>query len=389
MINVCMIGCWFKYDIYSHHFNALIESMTNSPDLNINLVTSNCNCFSSSQIYSITKNELLNENCKIIKIPYAPLKANKNYGLFKYYVVKLLKLNYLFETTRGILFFWKARKANIIHFDQVLRSFGILSFTTLLSFSRFFNKKVIITVHELDPLQEKYKGLTRYYNKATRILVFSKEFKAELIKLGVLENKIQVIPYAVTIPQIHSYNRDQFIFFGGHKLLQGKGFDTLLQALKILESKGKKINILIYVGNGCVGLEEGKKKVSNMGLDKYIIWSEFLYGESLSEAYQKSIASLIPYTGGSGRYPMTTAMANETPVIGTIKADIPEYLGELGIYLSEYSSYELAENMIKLMEDIKLRKLSGRKLRKRAEELFNSHVVSERILEIYRDVMTN
>jgi len=86
---------------------------------------------------------------------------------------------------------------------------------------------------------------------------------------------------------------------------------------------------------------------------------------------------------------MTTAMANETPVIGTIKADIPEYLGELGIYLSEYSSYELAENMIKLMEDIKLRKSSGRKLRKRAEELFNSHVVSERILEIYRDVMTN
>ena len=53
-----------------------------------------------------------------------------------------------------------------------------------------------------------------------------------------------------------------------------------------------------------------------------------VYSEAdLVSAYQTSKACIIPFTGGSARHPVTTAMANAAPVIATAAADIPEYLG--------------------------------------------------------------
>lgn len=381
-----MIGCWYKYDIYSHHLNSIINALNKKNDISLKLVTSNCNCFSSSQRYSISKDELLNEYCKSIKIPYAPINPTKKYGLLKYYIVKYTKLNFFLETFRGIAFFNKTKNCNIVHFDQVLRSFGVLSFLILLLLSKFFRKKMVVTVHELDPLQEKYNSLNRYYNKADKIIVFSDDFKNELINSGIKGERIEVVPFSVSLQPLTITVREQFIYFGGHKLLKGKGFDTLLNALKILRDNKINIKVLVYVGEGCIGLEEGKKMASDMGLDKFIIWSEFLYGSKLAYEYQKSIGCLIPYTSGSGRYPATCAMANATPVIATRKASLPEYLGELGIYIKENSSDELANEMINLIENPDFVNSLGLKLRKRAEELFSADIVANKILKVYNEV---
>jgi glycosyltransferase involved in cell wall biosynthesis len=252
--------------------------------------------------------------------------------------------------------------------------------------SKFFKKKVVVTVHELDPLQERYMNLNKYYNYTESVIVHSKDMKDELISRGVKENKIEVVHYGVSLEPIKELERDRFIFFGGHRLLRGKGFDTLLNALKILQSKGRSLKLIIYVGEGCIGLDEGKKKVSDMELDGYIEWTEFLHGSKLTEAYQGSIGCIIPYTGGSGRYPATSAMANATPVIATKKASLPEYVGESGIYIKEEAEEELADAIISLMDDPDLVKSLGMKLRKRAENLFSSGVITNSISKIYNTI---
>lgn len=381
-----MIGCWYRDDIYSHNCCDLIEGLKKEDNLNIKLITSNCNCFSSSQRYSITREELQNNDCDVVKIPYAPPDPGKKYGIMKYYIVKIFKLNFFLEIARGLSFFRKTKGYKIIHFDQVLKSFGFLSFLTLLIIAKIFRKKMVVTVHEIDPLQDKYKKLNKYYNYADKMIVHSKDMKDELIGLGVKENKIEIVYYGVSLEPVKDLKRDQFIFFGGHKLLKGKGFDTLLSALKILQSKGKDLKLIIYVGEGCVGLEEGKKKAFDMGLDRYIEWAEFLYGTRLAEAYQRSIGCIIPYTGGSGRYPATTAMANATPVIATREASLPEYLGESGIYIKEDSAGELAEALIKLMENPDVVKSLGGKLRKQAEERFSWDMIANSMSTIYRTI---
>ena len=64
-----------------------------------------------------------------------------------------------------------------------------------------------------------------------------------------------------------------------------------------------------------------------------IDWREFLSGDELDHAYQTSKASIIPYTSGSARHPVSSAMANATPIIATRAVDIPEYIGSLGVYI--------------------------------------------------------
>jgi len=363
-----------------------MNELASKNDLKIKVVTSNCSCFSSSRKYSISRDELINNNCDIVKIPYIPLDPSKKYGSFKYYFLRLFKIYFISEILRGVLFFKKTKGFEIIHFDQALKSFGCLPFVTMLILAKLFNKKIIVTMHELDPIQEKYKKINDLYSKADKIVVFSEDFKEELIRLGIKRDRIENIGYGVPIEKIEVYKRDQFIYYGGHKLLKGKGFDTLLSALNNLKLKGRDFKLLIYSGNA-TGINEGKELVRDMGLERFITWSEFLYGTKLSEAYQKSIACIIPYTGGAGRYPATTAMANATPVIATRKASLPEYIGDIGIYIKEDSAEELADAMVYLIENPDYVKSIGEKLRHRAVGRFDMCIIGRKTIEIYKEVM--
>ena len=230
--------------------------------------------------------------------------------------------------------------------------------------------------------------MNKYYSWASKIIVFSDGFRNKLIDLGISPEKIKTIPFCTPFEPITGLKRDQFIFFGGHNLLKGKGFYPLLNALKIIQSRGQTLRIVIYTGKGCIGLEEGKQKASEMGLNEFIIWKEFLYGTNLATEYQKSIACLIPYTGGSGRHSVTSAMANATPVIATREADLPEYLGELGLYIKENSAQELADEIAYLMNNPGLLKSLGNDLRKLAEKKFSKDVIGKELLALYKETYT-
>ena len=386
VMKVCMIGCWYKKDVYSHNWNQVVRRVSGEKNFSVRTVTSNCNCFSSSQKYGICKDELLNDDCDVVKIPYAPLEPNPAYGVFKCAVVKYLRVNYLLEVLRGFAFFSKSRGCDVIHFDQVLRSFGIVSLSILLVLAKTAGKKIIVTVHELDPLQSRFPVFNKFYNLADKITVYSADLKTQLLEFGVSNDKVVVIPYGVSVEPLMDNPRDKFVYFGGHKLLTGKGFDTLLHALKILESKGKEIKVLVYVGEGCIGHDEGKKMVTDMDLDSFVQWSDFLYSNRLTETYQQSFACIIPYTGSSGKYPATCAMANATPVIATRKAGLPEYLGELGIYIRENSPDELAAAMIASMEDDDSMAQLRADLRRRAVKYYSYNVTVGTVLKVYDDL---
>ena len=386
MKKICLIGCLYKDDIYSHQCFSLVEALRRKINCEIRIVTSNCSCFSDSQKFACCKEELITPECEFIKIPHAPLMPSKKYGELKYYVTKLGRLNYFLETARGIAFYLKTKDCDVVHFHQVLKSFGFLSFLSFLILAKSRGKKVMVTVNEIDPLQLKYRKLNQYYNKTDKIFVYSKGAKAELVALGVKEHKIKTIRYGLSLPNLMELERDQFIFFGGHKLLVGKGFETVLRALKILKERGIHIKLVIYTGEGCIGLDQGMIMAKEMGLSDFIKWSEFFHGEELARAYQKSIGCIISYTGGSGRYPGTLAMANATPVIATRCADLPEYLGDLGLYIDEDSENQLVNTMIGLMNDKNRVDLLGIKMRHKAENEFGWDKVADDVFQEYEKV---
>jgi len=253
--------------------------------------------------------------------------------MLKYLAVKVLRLDLVLATARGFLYYKRARHADVIHFDQVLEAFGCIPLYIVADLASRFGKRVVVTVHEIDPIQKKHNWLNRMYNKCAEVLVFSENMKRQVVALGAAAEKIKVIRYGTVIPDLVPVDRKQYLYFGGHFIMRGKGYPELLDALALLKAKGMKIPLVIYVGYGCNGLEDAKQLAIRKNVADMIQWEDFYSADELAKVYQRSKACIIPFTGGSARHPLTCAMVNATPVIATRAVDIPEYLGDLGIYV--------------------------------------------------------
>lgn len=381
-VTVAYVGCWYKNDMYSHNCRNLVEALR-ARGLKIDVITSNCRCFSSALRFDIATDELINTNCATIQLPHAPHDPGwEKHGMLKYMLVKVFRLDIWLAVARGFLYYWKARKAKVIQYDQVLEAFGSIPLFILAALVTRKCHRLIVTVHEIDHVQRAHKWINRMYRHCSEILVYSDHTRHSVMELGVDPAKIRVIRYGVRLPDLSCQSRTRYIYFGGHFILRGKGYPELIGALAILKSRGTQIKLVSYVGHGCNGLAQAREMAVRAGVSSMIEWGEFFSGEELARAYQTCKACIVPYTGGSARHPLSSAMANATPVIATRAADISEYLGELGIYID--GSSEAIANAICDIESgrLEIREL-GHRLRERAASELEVGKIAERICDLY------
>ena len=383
-VKLAYIGCWYKNDMYSHNCRNLVESLRTN-DMAVDVVTSNCRCFSSAQHFAITEDELINRDCSAIRIPHAPSNPGKKHGLAKYFAVKALRLDLWLAGIRGFLYYRRSRRADVIHFDQVLEAFGSIPLFVVIGLASITHKRVVATVHEVDSFQRNHRWLNHFYNKCSEVFVYSEHMKKELVQLGVNPEKLRTVRYGTTIPEIRVYDRTRYIYFGGHNILRGKGYRQLLEALAILKGRGLNVCVLSYVGHGCNGLVEAQEMALEHGVASMIEWADFYTSKELAEAYQRSKACLIPYTGGSARHPVTCAMANGTPIVATRAIDIPEYLGDLGIYI-DGSAESIAGTLEEIEEGKCDLEILGRKLRKKATDELDYNNLAQQLAAIYSEI---
>lgn len=379
--DVAFIGCWFNGDMYSHSCSNLVNSLR-SQDVKINVVTSNCRCFSSSTKFDVSVDQLINKNCSAVKLPHAPQDPGLKHGRLKQFAVKGLRLDIWLAIARGFAYYKRAKKSELIHYDQVLEAFGSIPVYILSLLASFNKKRLFVTVHETDPYQKKHRWLNKLYSRCERVLVFSEHMKEEVVALGADPAKVTVTRYGAIIPTLIPRKRTRYIFFGGHNILRRKGFEEFLQALKILKAQGVKVDVLLYTGYGCNQLADARAMSVREGVDDMIEWSDFLSGDDLAAAYQSAKACIVPYTGGSARHPLTNAMVNATPVIGTRKVENPEYLGSLGLYIDGS-----AESIAKAIMDVENGAVDieglGQKLRQKAIDELAMDRVAANVRQLY------
>lgn len=232
--SVAYIGCWFGRDMYAHNCSAVVDSLR-ACGVATTVVTSNCRCFSSASHFDISVDELINGNCVPVKLPHAPHNPGKKHGLLKYLAVRTFRLDIWLAAIRGILFYRKSRKADIIHYDQVLEAFGSIPFFVLAMLAGFTHKRLFVTVHEIDPFQQAHRWANRMYTRCEKVIVFSENMKHSLEALGIDRHRIVVTRYSSMIPALSDKTRSEYIYFGGHNILSGKGYKPLLEALRILK----------------------------------------------------------------------------------------------------------------------------------------------------------
>lgn len=244
---------------------------------------------------------------------------------------------------------------NIIHIQFEISlyagKFGLLLIPLLITMLKLFNKKVILTVHQVVNLNEitidflKENGypknvfLTKtmlhmlylFFGRfADSLVVHEPKFKNYLINSGINKNKITVIKHGVLKIKLKNKkqakrfvgvdNKYTFLYFG---YLSGyKGVDLIIETLK--EIKQEDFNFIIVgslhprLKKDLKYMEFYKKIQKEFNLDKRCIFFEHADEKDVNLFFRAADCLILPYKNQvSSSGPMALGLANNNLILGS------------------------------------------------------------------------
>ncbi len=231
-----------------------------------------------------------------------------------------------------------------------------------------------------------YNWMGKYVNK---IITVSEKMKQKLIQYAKInENKIIVNYYGIKPEKIKNNIKKnnqvcRLIFVG--RFVEKKGPLLLLEAFKLAYEKNKNIE-LVMIGNtphdynyGNL-FEKAKEFIKKENLENVVTLKGVLSHDEIFEELGKSDIYVqhsrkCPYSGDSEGLPnsILEAMSMELPIISTFHEGIPEAVknGVNGFLVKENDVKHMAECILKLSNNLKLREYLGKNSKKIFMEKFH------------------
>jgi glycosyltransferase involved in cell wall biosynthesis len=219
----------------------------------------------------------------------------------------------------------------------------------------------------------------RLYRRAAGVITMSEASRARLVRLGLDESRIHVVPYGIdvrnTLPARPEREEVRCAVVG--RLIAKKA------PLKVLDAFARAARAvpalrLDYVGSGEL-MDEARAFVARQGLDGRVT----LHGARPHDVVRRLLddadiflqhSIVDPRTGDEEGMPVAIleAMGHGLPVVATRHAGIPEAVveGETGLLVGEGDSATMGEHLVTLARDAALRRRLGEAGWRRARERF-------------------
>ena len=266
--------------------------------------------------------------------------------------------------------------------------------------AKLFRKKVIIHLHgagfagfyERSP-QKKKEYIRRIILKTDRMICLGDYWKKQIGLISGMsdaENNIKtiVLNNAVPVPADNNYNinANEFMFLG--EIGKRKGIFDIVQAVKKIDSLLPKEIIFAVYGKG--ETEKLQQMIAEYGLAGRIEVRGFLLKEDRAHAFSKIMVNILPsYNEG---LPMTIleGMAEGIPTISTDVGSICEVVRdeENGIIVTPGDIDEIADAILRLVNDTQLRALYSKKCFELMKEKFSLESHIKCLQGIYADVLS-
>ena len=333
-----------------------------------------------------------------------PVAGRKYFGdLFLYNLLSASKLVNALVRTEG-------REIDVVVSHDWLGSVGgILA-------SRGLGKPLIFHVHSTEKGRagdgskclERLEMMTGEY--ADRIITVSYAMRDHLVHLGYDERKIRVVYNGIdgekydpaAIPQGETrkvrmklgINEDEFMILFVGRLTWIKGADVLLRSMPQILSRVPKAKLVI-VGVG-EQQELLKQEVTRLGLDGQVVLNfEFLPEDEKIRYYAASDLCVFPSKYEPFGIVCTEAMALKKPVIvgakdvsGFREQVVPSGSNQCGFHINPYDPNDVAEFVVRLLQNESLRLRCGENARKRVLEMFTWSKAADDTVKVYRDVLS-
>ncbi|MBP2070980.1 glycogen synthase [Thermoanaerobacterium butyriciformans] len=269
---------------------------------------------------------------------------------------------------------------------------------------------LVVTIHSLEPLRPwKEEQLGNGYHLSTwmektgieaadKIIAVSNDSKKDIMKCyNVPEEKIEVIYNGIDLNQYKKtdsniarkkYGIDgKYILFVG-RISRQKGIIHLIDAVKYLPE-----DIKVVLCASSPDTEEIKMEMEEkVKLYPNIIWiDKMVTKEEIIELYSNAEVFVCPSIYEPFGIINLEAMACNTPVVASATGGIKEVVvdGETGFLVEPGNPEDLAEHIIKLLNDRELAATFGANGRKRVEEMFSWESIAKKTYDMYEDVIEN
>jgi len=234
---------------------------------------------------------------------------------------------------------------------------------------------------------------TKTLKKAVAIIADSDTGKTNIIRrYEIEENRIYVVPY---LPSVDVYNHKEvdirtkykigkdYIFYPA-QLWPHKNHVYIIEALAILKQMGIEI-FAVFSGSDKGNLKNVLEFAKVTGVQNLVKYIGFAPEEDMFSLYKNALALVMPSFFGPTNIPPLEAFAVGTPVIYSELPCFREQVKDAALFCDLKNPMSLANHLINLKKDEKLRNILIEKGKQRLEELTKIKIskVLEEILDNY------
>ena len=229
--------------------------------------------------------------------------------------------------------------------------------------------------------------------RVDKVITVSQHAAYEINRLfGVPKNMIKVVYNGIDIDlfkrQDDTPKKPNSLIMVARTEDRKKGLLYLVQALKILLTQNRKVNLTII---DKFPDEDGYAPclINEYDLDGTVTITGRVTREELVQYYSSSEIAIVPSLYEGFGFPAAEAMSCSVPVISTRAGALPEVIGNdsAGILIPPKDPHSLAEAIKMLLDDHVYRTKIGTNARKRVEEHFTWELAAKEILRIYGELL--
>jgi glycosyltransferase involved in cell wall biosynthesis len=226
-------------------------------------------------------------------------------------------------------------------------------------------------------------------NRLDRVITSSQSGVSDLgAEYGVRPEKVSVVYNGMDVEGFRNTGEPRekrTLLFVGNTEDHKKGMRYLFEALALLPEDVT----LTIVDEGPPRRLSAWNIITEKGLQDRVRFTGKVSLSDLASLYSRATVLVMASLHEGFGLPAAEAMACGTPVIATTAGALPEVVGDegAGILVPPRDGKALADAVMKVLADARLRRSMGEKGRRRAEENFAWPVAARNTMAVYRDVI--
>lgn len=325
----------------------------------------------------------------VADLPFHPVRVSKALAVFA------LK----YRQTSLLVFFAWVMPFIKKDFDIIHAHFGPNGIRAICLKDIGLSAKTITTFHGYDVttyIEENGKNVyARLFETCDLFTYNSESTKKKALSLGCPDDKMEKLPMGIYLDKFPFCERKPgpkggIAVLSVGRLVEMKGREYAIKAMAQIVKKYPNVTYNI-VGDGILH-EQLQQLIDDLGVGDSIHLLGWVSTEKLTELYSNSHILLHPSVIASNGniegqgVVLVEAQALGMPVVATIHGAFPETVddGKSGFLVSERNVQELADKLGYLIQNSDLWPRMGRCGRKYVEEKFDSKVLNDKLVNIYK-----